>query len=191
MPSRATASAALICAASRFRGTRPGQASGTSQRPRHCAARVRRSDRGLLPDLLLPQRAGERSRSSGKLPVEATETGDPVLIRRPAADYVDEVDVCELATDNGSGMPAAGWLVLQVSVGVRYNAESVISACPDDKDGIWGSDLQAELTLTGDNTDWPLVNRIWAVLVTLWPTIAWDEMSYRPGRENPQRRATA
>ncbi len=106
-----------------------------------------------------------------------TETGDPVLIRRPAADYVDEVDVCELATDNGSGMPAAGWLVLQFSAGVRYNAESVISACPDDEHGIWGSDLLTELTLTGSDTDWPLVNRIWAVLVTLWSALAWDEIS--------------
>lgn len=105
------------------------------------------------------------------------ETGDPVLIRRRAADYDDEVDVCELATDNGSGMPSAGWLALQFSVGVEYNAQSVISASPNDECGIWGSDLQAELILTSNNTDWPLVNRIWAVLVALWSAIAWDEMS--------------
>jgi hypothetical protein len=105
-----------------------------------------------------------------------TETGDPVLIKRPAANYAHEVDVCELATDNGSGRPQAG-LVLQFSAGVRYNAMSVISASPNDECGIWGSDLQAELILTGTNTDWPLVNRIWAVLVTLWSAIAWDEMS--------------
>jgi hypothetical protein len=37
-----------------------------------------------------------------------TETGDRMLIRRPAADYADQVDACELATGNGSGMPAAG-----------------------------------------------------------------------------------
>jgi hypothetical protein len=106
-----------------------------------------------------------------------TETGDPVLINHPAADYVDKVDGCELATDNGSGMPAAGRLILEFSVGVRYNAESVISASPDGEYGIWGSDLLAELTLTGDSTDWPLVNRIWTVLVTLWSAVAWDEMS--------------
>jgi hypothetical protein len=106
-----------------------------------------------------------------------TEAGDRVLIRRPAADYADQVDACELATDNGSGMPAAGWLVLQFQVGVRYNADSVIRADPDDERGIWGSDLQAELLLTGSDTDWPLVNRIWALLITLWQAIAWDEMS--------------
>jgi hypothetical protein len=106
-----------------------------------------------------------------------TETGDRVLIKHPAADYADQVDACELATDNDSEMPAAGWLVLQFYVGVRYNADSVIRADPDDEHGIWGSDLQAELPLTGSDTDWPLVNRIWALLVTLWQAIAWDEMS--------------
>ena len=58
-------------------------------------------------------------------------------IRRPAGDYADQVDACELATDNGSGMPAAGWLVIQFQVGVRYNADSVIRADPDDERGIW------------------------------------------------------
>ena len=82
-----------------------------------------------------------------------------------------------MATDNGSGMPAAGWLVLQFSVGVEYNAQSVISASPNGECGIWGSDLQAELILTGDSADWPLVSRIWAVLVALWSAVAWDEMS--------------
>ena len=35
-----------------------------------------------------------------------TETGDRVLIKHPAADYADQVDACELATDNYSEMPA-------------------------------------------------------------------------------------
>ena len=48
-----------------------------------------------------------------------TETGDRVLIKHPAADYADQVDACEFATDNDSEMPAAGWLVLQFYVGVR------------------------------------------------------------------------
>ena len=80
-----------------------------------------------------------------------------MLIKHPAADYADRVDACELATDNDSEMPAAGWLVLQFYVGVRYNADSVIRADPDDEHGIWGSDLQAELPLTGSDTDWALV----------------------------------
>lgn len=106
-----------------------------------------------------------------------TETGDPVLIRHDAADYVDEVDVCELATDNGSGTAVAGWLILQFSVGIEYNAQSVIGASPSGEHGTWGSDLLAELTLSGATTDWPLVKRIWAALAALWPATAWDEIS--------------
>ena len=60
-----------------------------------------------------------------------TETGDRVLIKHPAADYADQVDACEPATDNDSEMPAAGWLVLQLYVGVRDNADSVIRAGPE------------------------------------------------------------
>jgi hypothetical protein len=124
-------------------------------------------------------RSGEENGSSALAAFlsELTETGDPVLIKHAAADYVDEVDVCELATDNGSGMPTAGWLTLELSVGIEYNAQSVIRASPNDERGIWGSDLQAQLILTGNDTDWPLVNRIWAVLIALWSAIAWDEMS--------------
>jgi hypothetical protein len=35
--------------------------------------------------------------------------------------------VTRTATSNGSGLPTAGWLVLELSVGVEHNAESVIS----------------------------------------------------------------
>jgi hypothetical protein len=53
----------------------------------------------------------------------------------------------------------------------------VIHADPDAKYGTWGSDLRAQLILTGSETDWPLVNRVWATLITLWSVVAWDEMS--------------
>jgi hypothetical protein len=55
-------------------------------------------------------RSGEENGSSAmaRFLSKLTETGDPVLIKRVTADYADEVDVCELATDNGSGMPTAG-----------------------------------------------------------------------------------
>jgi hypothetical protein len=113
-------------------------------------------------------RSGEENGTSALATIlsKLTETGDPVLIKRDAVGYVDEVDACELATDNGSGLPVTGWLTLQLSVGVEYNAESVIHASPNDEYGVWGIDLRAELTLSGD-TDWPLVERIWATLVTL------------------------
>ena len=133
-------------------------------------------------------RSGEENPSSALAAFLAklTETGDPVLIERPARDYVDEVGVCELATDNGSGMPASGWLLLQFSVGIKYNAQSVIGASPDDEHGIWGSDLMAELILSG-TTDWPLVNRVWAVLITLWSAIARDEMSgFEANKDAPE-----
>jgi len=134
-------------------------------------------------------RSGEENGSSALATFlsKLTQTGDPVLVQRHAADYVDKVDVCELATDNGSANPASGWLILQVSVGTEYNAQSVIHASPNDEHGIWGSDLLAELTLTGNTTDWPLVNRIWAALVTLWSAIAWDEMSgFEANKDAPE-----
>lgn len=124
-------------------------------------------------------RSGEESGSSALAAFlsKLAETGDPVLVRHDGAGYVDEVDVCELATSNRSGTPTAGWVALEFSVGVEYNAESVIHASPDNEHGIWGSDLRAMLTLSGSNTDWPLVKRIWATLDSLWSAIAWDEMS--------------
>jgi hypothetical protein len=88
-----------------------------------------------------------------------------------------EVDACGLATDNGSGIAAAGWLPLHISVGITYNAQRVIHASHNGEHGTWGSDLLAELTLSGAITDWPPVEHIWAVLVALWSAIAWDEMS--------------
>ena len=123
-------------------------------------------------------RSGEANGSSALATFLAklTEAGGPVLVRRHAADHIDEVDVCELASDNGSGVAAAGWLLLEFSVGIEYNAWSVIAASPSGEDGTWGSDLVAELILSGE-TDWPLVKRIWAALAALWSTIAWDEMS--------------
>jgi hypothetical protein len=106
-------------------------------------------------------RSGEENGSSAmaRFLSELPETGGPVLVKHSAADYVDEVDVCRLATDNGSGAPEAGWVVLELSVGVEYNAQSVLRASPYDERGIWGSDLRAVLTLTGSNTDWPLAKR--------------------------------
>jgi hypothetical protein len=78
--------------------------------------------------------------------------------------------------DNGSGERVAGRLIFEISVGVEYNAEGVIHASPNDEYGIWGSDLRAELILSGE-TDWLLVERIWSTLTTLWSAVAWDEMS--------------
>jgi hypothetical protein len=63
----------------------------------------------------------------------------------------------------------------------------VISASPDNEYGIWGSDLLAELILAGNATDWPLVNRTWAVLISLWSAIAWDEMSgFEANKDAPE-----
>jgi hypothetical protein len=123
-------------------------------------------------------RSGEANGSSALATVLAklTETGDPVLVKRDAVDRPEQVDVCELASDDGSGSAAAGWLLLQVSVGIEYNAQQVIAASPSGEDGTRGSDLVVELILIGD-TDWSLVTRISATLAGLWSVIAWDEMS--------------
>lgn len=124
-------------------------------------------------------RSGEVNGSSARAAFlsKLTETGDAVLIRHGAAGYADEVDACELATDDGSGTAAAGWLLLQFSVGIEHSAQSVIHASPSGEDGTWGSDLVAELTLLGATCDWPLMQRVWTALVALWSAIAWDEMS--------------
>jgi hypothetical protein len=59
----------------------------------------------------------------------------------------------------------------------RHIAEFAIDADPDDAHGVWGSDLMALVTLTGDNPDWPLVERIRATLDALWSPITRDEPS--------------
>jgi hypothetical protein len=135
-------------------------------------------------------RAGEENGSSALARFLATlaETGDPLLVERKTGDYVDEVAVCELATDDGSGRPAADWLSLEFSVGVEFIAEYAIAVSPNDEYGIWGSDLQAQITLSGNSSDWPLVDRIWTTLVDLWSAVAWDETSgFEIGTSAPDR----
>jgi hypothetical protein len=55
-------------------------------------------------------RSGEENGSSALATIlsKLTETGDPVLIKRDAVGYVDEVDACELATDNSYSV-SVGW----------------------------------------------------------------------------------
>lgn len=134
-------------------------------------------------------RSGEENGSSAlaRFLSKLTETGEPVLIRRRTGNYVDEVAVCELATGNGSGAPVAGRLTLEFSVGVEFIAEYVIATSPNDEYGIWGSDLHVELTLSGE-TDWALVERVWATLVDLWSAVAWDGMSgFEINKDAPER----
>jgi hypothetical protein len=50
------------------------------------------------------------------------------FVERSHSTRADEVDVRELASDNGSAIAAAGWLLLEFSVGIEYNAWSVIAA---------------------------------------------------------------
>ncbi|MFC8720628.1 hypothetical protein [Kitasatospora sp. NPDC057198] len=102
---------------------------------------------------------------------------DDLLLVHRSGPFVDEVAVCSLATRGPAGAPAADWLTLEVHVGVEWIAESVIAASPDNEQGIWGCDLLATVTLTGDAPDWPLVNRIWDALLSLWSATPWDETS--------------
>lgn len=91
--------------------------------------------------------------------------------------YVDAVAGCSLVTQGPCGKPAADRLMLDLHVGVRSIAETVLAASPDDEHGIWGSDLLATLTLSGNNPDWPLLDRIWQALADLWSAVPWDETS--------------
>ncbi|MFD4656119.1 hypothetical protein ACFWP2_10880 [Kitasatospora sp. NPDC058444] len=100
-----------------------------------------------------------------------------LLMTERSGPFVDEVAVCSLATRGPAGSPVADWLTLEVQVGVAWIAESVIAASPDDEHGIWGCDLLATVTLSGNAPDWPLVDRIWTALVHLWDATPWDEMS--------------
>lgn len=135
-------------------------------------------------------RAGEENGSSALARFLATlaESGNPLLVERRTGDYVYEVSVCELATDDGSGRPVADWLSLEFSVGVEFIAESVIEVSPNDEYGIWGSDLHAQIALSGNSPDWPLVDRIWTTLVGLWSAVAWDGMSgFEINNDAPKR----
>ncbi|MEU4172077.1 hypothetical protein AB0F46_34995 [Streptomyces sp. NPDC026665] len=92
--------------------------------------------------------------------------------------YEDGVVAFRLGTGDSDGLGAVtDLLTLEVHVGVAEIAESVIAASPDDERGIWGCDLLAIVTLSGDNPDWALVHRIWASVVDLWRAVPWDESS--------------
>lgn len=91
--------------------------------------------------------------------------------------FVDEVAAYQLATPSSDGSAAADWLTLELHVGVDFNADTVIEIDPDAEHAIWGSDLHAEVSLSGANPDWELVDRIWSTLERLWSAIAWDEQS--------------
>ncbi|MGW7383372.1 hypothetical protein [Streptomyces sp. NPDC054794] len=91
--------------------------------------------------------------------------------------FKDSVAALRLGTGSSdSDRPVANLLTLKVHVGVAEIAESVIAASPNDEQGIWG-DLLATATLSGDNPDWPLVQRIWDTVVSLWGAVPWDESS--------------
>ncbi|MFI6743790.1 hypothetical protein ACIBI9_63925 [Nonomuraea sp. NPDC050451] len=124
-------------------------------------------------------RSGEEEGSSAMIQfLEAlTSEDDRLLVECGTGDYLDQVAVCRLATDDGDGRPVADWLTLQLAVGVEYIAEHVIEKSPDDEHGIGGSDLEAEITLSGSSPDWSLVERIWTTLARRWLAVPWDEMS--------------
>lgn len=124
--------------------------------------------------------AGDEENGSSALArflARLAESGSPLLVEQRKGDYIDEVAVCELATDDGSGKPVAGWLIFQLTVGVQLIAEYVIGVDPDDEQGIWGSQLHAEIIMSGNADDWALVKRIWTTLIDLWSAVAWDGMS--------------
>ncbi|MFF3559564.1 hypothetical protein ACFYXS_05935 [Streptomyces sp. NPDC002574] len=92
--------------------------------------------------------------------------------------FGDSVAAFKLGTKSSmDDTSVADLLTLEVHVGVAEIAESVIAASPNDAESIWGCDLLAIVTLSGSDPDWPLVNRIWAAVTSLWNAVPWDESS--------------
>lgn len=105
------------------------------------------------------------------------ETGEP-LVGEALGPFDDAVAAFRLGTRSSTGdWSVSDLLLLEVHVGVAEIAASVIAASPDDEQGIWGCDLLAGVTLSGDDPDWPLVNRIRAAAAGLWKAVPWDESS--------------
>ncbi|MGW1913164.1 hypothetical protein ACWCQS_21105 [Streptomyces sp. NPDC002076] len=105
------------------------------------------------------------------------ESGDR-LVGEWLGPFGDSVAAFRLGTGSSeSDRPVADLLTLEVHVGVAEIAGSVITASPNDEQGIWGCDLLATVTLSGDNPDWALLHRIWAAVVSLWEAVPWDESS--------------
>ncbi|TDB92514.1 hypothetical protein [Actinomadura sp. 7K534] len=89
----------------------------------------------------------------------------------------EAIDAFRLATTDEHREIALDDLLLEIQVGVRFIAETVIHADPDNEHGVWGSDLLAVISLAGDRPDWALVERIWSALESLWSAVPWDELS--------------
>lgn len=104
-------------------------------------------------------------------------TADRPVLGEWRGPFVKEVASYRLATPDADGSAAADWLTLEFHVGVEFNADLVIGIDPDAEQAIWGSDLHAEVSLSGANPDWELVDRIWSTLERLWSAIAWDQQS--------------
>ncbi|MEV7075783.1 hypothetical protein [Streptomyces sp. NPDC093990] len=105
------------------------------------------------------------------------ENGVP-LVGECLGPYEAPVAAFRLGTGrDGSDRPVADLSTLEVHVGVAEIAESVISATPNDEQGIWGCDLLVTVTLSGNSPDWFLVERIWDAVTSLWAAVPWDESS--------------
>ncbi|MES9602716.1 hypothetical protein [Actinomadura sp. NPDC000929] len=89
----------------------------------------------------------------------------------------DAVRSFRLATATEDMRPAADYLLLEIHVGMQFIAEDVIAADPDDDHGVWGSDLMARVTVSGERPDWPLVERIGTTLENLWSAVPWNKTS--------------
>ncbi|MFD0854609.1 hypothetical protein ACFQ07_20395 [Actinomadura adrarensis] len=107
--------------------------------------------------------------------------GEPWGVQREGvmwlASQIHEIDQRRLVTATPDGRLTADFLHLELRAGVRFIAEDVIAVDPDDEHGVWGSDLIAIITLSGDRPDWPLTDRIWTALEGFGSVVPWDEMS--------------
>lgn len=98
----------------------------------------------------------------GRLLDELLATGP--LLGEWLGPYAEGVATYSLATSGPGSIAVADWLTVELHLGVAEIADTVISADPDCERGIWGCDLLATISLSGDAPDWRLVARIWWAL---------------------------
>ena len=125
-------------------------------------------------------RAGEESgqEAMSQLLDAVLETGHQLVAEVYSPLFQDGTAVYRLRTTGAdASTPGADWLTLAVHVGIAAVADSVVAASPNGDHGIWGSDLLAVVTLSGDSPDWLLLERIRGATARLWGGIPWDETS--------------
>ena len=108
-------------------------------------------------------RAGEESgqEAMSQLLDAVLETGHQLVAEVRSPLFRDGAAGYGLRTTGASAStPGADWPTLELHGGIAAVADSVIAASPNGDRGIWGSDLLALVTPSGDSPDRLLLERI-------------------------------